>query len=772
MNHIDAHLHVRGESQYVDDVPPPPEMLHAAVAGSPLAHGIVTRLDTAAARAAPGVVAVLTAVDIPGVNRFGPIIEDEELLVEREACFIGHPIALVVARTARQARQARDLIEVEIDELPVVIDPRAAFATGDLIHPPRTMAAGDVAATWGDCDLVVEGRCEIGGQEHLYLETQRARAVPGEDGAMRVFSSTQGPAAVQHVVATVLGRSMHKIEVDVKRLGGGFGGKEDQATHWAALAALAADHLDAPVELVLNRPDDIRMTGKRHPYSADFRIGLNPAGKILAYEAIFYQNSGAFADLSPPVLARTLFHATNAYFIPNVRVTAAPCRTNLPPHTAFRGFGGPQGMYVIEAAIAKAADAMGIEASRIQRANLLRDGDVFHYGQVVERSRAERTWDELVSSFDVDGIRHRVDEHNRRNFAVKKGCALMPVCFGISFTKSHLNQGNALVHVYADGSVSVTTGGIEMGQGISSNVASVVARTFGISRRRVRVESTNTTRVANMSPSAASATTDLNGNAAIIAVETILDGMREVAAGDLRVPDPAAVTVADEQVRVGGEPAGMSWTDLVGLTYRARRRLSAHGYYTTPGLHYDEEREHGHPFAYHVYGTAVFEVTVDCLRGTYAVDQVKIVHDLGRTINPDVDRGQVEGGLAQGMGWMTMEDLQWDAEGRCLSHALSTYKAPDVYFMPDDMAVRFLEPEDNPYGPLGAKAVGEPPLMYGIGVFFALRNAMKAFRPDADLTLDAPMTPERVLLDLHRGVDAPNVPSSAPYRSIGARAAT
>ena len=772
MNHIDSHLHVRGESQFVDDVPPPPEMLHAAVAGSPKAHGIVTSIDTTAARAAPGVVAVLTAADIPGANRFGPIFEDEELLVEREVCFIGHPVALVVARTAHQARQARELVEVEIDELPVVVDPREAFANGDLIHPPRAMVAGDVGTTWDDCDVVVDGRCEIGGQEHLYLETQRARAVPGEDGTMRVFSSTQGPAAVQHVTAAVLGRPMHKIEVDVKRLGGGFGGKEDQATHWAAMAALAADHLDAPVELVLNRLDDISMTGKRHPYSADFRIGLTAAGKILAYEATFYQNSGAFADLSPPVLARTLFHATNAYFIPNVRVTAAPCRTNLQPHTAFRGFGGPQGMYVIEAAINKAADAMGIEASAIQRANLLRDGDVFHYGQVVERSRAERTWDELVTAFDVNGIRRRVSAFNRDNFAVKKGFALMPVCFGISFTKTHLNQGHALIHVYLDGSVSVTTGGIEMGQGISSNVAAVVARTFGISRQRVRVESTNTTRVANMSPSAASATTDLNGNAAIIAVETILDGMREVAAGELGASNPAAITIADEQVRAGGEPAGMSWTDLVGLTYRARKRLSAHGYYTTPGLHYDQEREHGHPFAYHVYGTAVFEVTVDCLRGTYAVDQVKIVHDLGRTINPTVDRGQVEGGLAQGMGWMTMEDLQWDSEGRCLSHALSTYKAPDVYFVPDDMAVKFLEPEDNPYGPLGAKAVGEPPLMYGIGVFFALRNAMKAFRPDADLTLDAPMTPERVLIDLHRGVNAPSVLSSAPYRSIDVRATT
>ena len=749
--HIDSHLHVRGESQYVDDVPAPSGMLHAAVFGSPKAHGVISRLATEAARAAPGVVAVLTADDIPGVNRFGPIIEDEQLLVEREACFIGHPIALVVAHTAHQARQARELIEVEIDELPVVVDPREAYANGDLIHPERTMAAGDVAGAWSECDVVVQGRCEIGGQEHLYLETQRARAVPREDSAMQVFSSTQGPAAVQHVVAAVLGRPMHKVEVDVKRLGGGFGGKEDQATHWAALAALAADRLNAPVELVLNRLDDIRMTGKRHPYSADFRIGLTAQRKILAYEATFYQNAGAFADLSSPVLARTLFHAGNAYFIPNVRVTAASCRTNLQPHTAFRGFGGPQGMYVIEAAINKAADAIGTDASAIQRANLLRDGDVFHYGQVAARCRAERTWDELESAFAVDAIRQRVAEHNRGSFAVKKGCALMPVCFGISFTKSHLNQGNALVHVYTDGSVSVTTGGIEMGQGISSNVASVVARTFGISRRRVRVESTNTTRVANMSPSAASATTDLNGNAAIVAVETILDGMRAVAAAELGVTDPATLTIAGEQVHAAGRPAGIGWTDLVDLTYHARKRLSAHGFYATPGIHYDEQREHGHPFAYHVYGTAVFEVTVDCLRGTYAVDQVKIVHDLGRTINPTVDRGQVEGGLAQGMGWMTMEDLQWDADGRCLSHALSTYKAPDVYFMPDDMAVQFLEPEDNPYGPLGAKAVGEPPLMYGIGVFFALRNAIKAFRPGAGLTLDAPMTPERLFLALHRG---------------------
>ena len=772
MKHIDSHLHVRGESQYVDDVPPSPGMLHAAVAGSPKAHGIIIKLDTAAASAAPGVVAVLTAADIPGVNRFGPIIEDEELLVEREVCFVGHPIALVVARTAHQARQARELVEVEIDELPVVVDPRQAFANGDLIHPPRTMAAGDVAGAWSDCDVVVDGRCEIGGQEHLYLETQRARAVPGEDGAMQVFSSTQGPAAVQHVVSAVLGRPMHKVEVDVKRLGGGFGGKEDQATHWAAMAALAAAHLDAPVELVLNRLDDIRMTGKRHPYSADFRIGLTADGRILAYQATFYQNSGAFADLSPPVLARTLFHATNAYFIPNVRVTAAPCRTNLQPHTAFRGFGGPQGMYVIEAAINKAADAMGIEASAIQRANLLRDGDVFHYGQVVERSRAERTWDELESAFDVDGIRRRVDELQPRQLRgqerLRPDAGLLRHLVHQDPPQPGQRPGPRLRRRqrerdhrrHRDGPGHQQQRRVRGGAHLRDLAAAGTGREHQhhqgrqhVAERRQRHHRPEWQRGDHRR-------------------RAILDGMREVAAREIGSADPAAVTVADEQVRVGGEPADMSWTDLVGLTYRARRRLSAHGYYTTPGLHYDEEREHGHPFAYHVYGTAVFEVTVDCLRGTYAVDQVKIVHDLGRTINPTVDRGQVEGGLAQGMGWMTMEDLQWDAEGRCLSHALSTYKAPDVYFMPDDMAVKFLEPEDNPYGPLGAKAVGEPPLMYGIGVFFALRNAMKAFRPDADLTLDAPMTPERVLLDLHRGDMTRSTPPTAHGQPLEVRGST
>ena len=750
MKHIDSYLHVRGESQFVDDVPPRTGILEAAVFGSPKAHGLIEKLDLKEAEDSEGVVAVFTAKDVPGVNRFGPIFQDEQLLVEKEVCFVGHPIAIVVAERVDLARKARDMIRVEIEDLPVVIDAREAFKRKDFIHPPRTVEMGNVDSAWKLCDLVVEGRCDIGGQEHLYLETHRARAIPREDGRLLVFPSTQNPTTLQIAISTLLGEPIHKIEVDVKRLGGGFGGKEEQGAHWAAMASLCATLLGKPVELVLNRLEDIKMTGKRHPYSSDFKIGVTNEGKILAYEATHYQNSGAFADLSPAILERTLMHSTNAYYIPNVRVTAVPCRTNLQPHTAFRGFGGPQGMFVIESAINKAGENLGMPAEDIQRRNLLREGDHFYYGQAVECCRMERTWDELSEGYRVAEIKKRVAQFNAVNFEKKKGYALMPVCFGISFTTTFLNQGNSLVHVYQDGSVGVSTGGIEMGQGISSNIAAIAARTFGIRESRVRVESTNTTRIANMSASAASATTDLNGNATIVAINSILEGMREVIIKELKVSGSSTPKIKDERVYYGGAETSLTWEDVVIKTHQSRKRLSAHGFYSTPGIYFDSKRGKGRPFAYHVFGTAVIEVTVDCLRGIYEVDQVKIVHDLGRTINPTIDLGQVEGGLAQGLGWMTMEDLQWDEQGLCISHALSTYKAPDVYFMPDDMEVKFLEDVDNRYGPLGTKAVGEPPLMYGIGVFFALRNAMKAFAPDTDFKFHSPMTPERVLMELHK----------------------
>ncbi len=748
MKHLDAAAHTRGESLFVDDVRPPSGMLHAAVFCSPVARGRILSVALDAARSAPGVVAVLTAEHIPGRNQVGAIIQDEPLLADGEVHFRGQVIALVVADSRRQASRARRLIRVEIAEQPAITDPREAYARGEIIDRPVTFEIGDVDAAWQRCDVVVEGSCDVGGQEHVYLETQRARAMPLEGPNMRLDSSTQSPASVQRAVAQILGVASHNIEVEVKRLGGGFGGKEDQATVWSCLAALAARHAGRPVELVLGRADDMAMTGKRHPYQSDFKLGLSRDGKIVAYQVWHYQCSGAAADLSTPIRDRTLFHSTNSYRVPNARMTAVCCRTNLPPNTAFRGFGGPQGMFVIESALARAAEAMAVPREQLQRKNLIEDGDVFPYHQRAEQARAVATWDQAAESYGLAATRERVEAYNRRHTETKKGFSVMPICFGISFTATHLNQASALVHVYADGSVGVSTGGVEMGQGLSTNIACIAARAFGIRPERVKIESTNTTRVANMSASAASAQTLLNGNATLHAIGQVADRLKRHVAGRLGAADVAEIEISSESVLRAGGDTGWTWQRLVSDAYLARVDLSAHGFFRTPDVHFDPRRCQGRPFAYHVYGTAVTEVTVDCLRGVYDVDSVKIVHDLGRPLNKKIDLGQVEGGLAQGLGWMTMEDLRFSSQGRILSAALATYKVPDVYFMPDDLEVRFLPNADNALGPYHTKAVGEPPLMYGIGVFFAIRQAMRACR-ERDYGFDAPMTPERVLMRLH-----------------------
>jgi xanthine dehydrogenase large subunit len=751
VKHIDAASHTRGESQYISDLPQPAEMLYAAIFSSPVAHGNIKKFDISGAIAFEGVAAVITAKDIPGENQIGPLIQDEPLLAEEKVSYIGQPAVIVVATTPEIARKAVKLIHIEIEELPPITDPRDAFARGEIIGTVRTFALGDVDSAWKECEAVVEGRCDIGGQEHVYLETQAARAELLEGGMIKLYASTQSPYAVQKHAAKVLGAANHNIEVEVKRLGGGFGGKEDQATSWACMAALAAWKVQKPVELVLSRQEDLKMTGKRHPYSSDFKIGLNKDGKILAYEVKHYQNAGSAADLSPAILERTLFHSTNAYFIPNVRIFAASCRTNLPPNTAFRGFGGPQGMFVIESAIAKAAGALSIPREEIQKKNLLQDGDFFPYGQKAKNAHARRTWQFAEEKYDLNDIRKRVDIYNREHFETKKGFAVMPICFGISFTATFMNQGSSLVHVYTDGSVSITTGGVEMGQGINTKIVNIAARAFGISEEGVKIESTNTTRIANMSPTAASASTDLYGKATLSAVGQILERLKSVAAKELKVANEDKLTISGEKILYDGRETGWNWAKLVQAAYFSRVALSAHAFYATPEIFFDKTKEKGHPFAYHVFGTAIIEVSVDCIRGTYDIDSIKIVHDLCRPVNRLVDLGQIEGGLAQGLGWMTMEDLQYDEKGRLLSNALASYKVPEVYFMPDDLQIALLEDRENQWGPYGSKAVGEPPLMYGIGIFFAIRSAMRAFKPQQEFGFHAPMTPERVLLELYSG---------------------
>ncbi len=542
---------------------------------------------------------------------------------------------------------------------------------------------------------------------------------------------------------------MHKVEVDVLRIGGGFGGKEDQATIWAAMAGLAAFKLKKPVKLILPRQEDMRVTGKRHPYSSDFKIGLMKDGKIIGYEVTFFQNAGASADLSPAILERTLFHCTNSYYIPNVKATAISCKTNLPPNTAFRGFGGPQGMFVIESAIFKAAEVIGIDPTEIQKRNLLNENDEFPYGQKAENCNSKRTWSKAESLYSIDKIRLDVENFNNINDIYKKGIAVMPICFGISFTNTSMNQASALVHIYNDGSVSLSTAAIEMGQGVNEKLRQIAAEIFSIDIRKIKTESTNTTRIANTSPTAASSAADLNGKATEQACNNILLRLKQTAAEILKKNNLDAIEIKNEMVYNDSIITDLSWTELIKTANLKRVNLSSHSFYATPNIHFDRTKEKGKPFAYHVYGTAIVEATVDCLRGIYKFNSVKVVHDFGKSFNQLIDRGQAEGAIVQGLGWMTIEEIMHNELGQILTDTLSTYKVPDIHFTPD-IEIDFLEDAENPFGIFKSKAIGEPPFMYGIGGYFAIMNAMKAFNPKLKCIFNSPLTPEKVLMNLYR----------------------
>lgn len=752
MKNYDWIQHVCGESLFVDDLVPPEGTLYAAVFSSPISHGKIISLNLDEAKKANGVIEIFTAKDIPGINQIGPIIQDEKLLADDILDFRGQPIAIVVAKDNFSAHEALKKIKLEYEEYPAVTDPREAFQKGQLIIPPQIFSLGDIDSAWKNCDVIVEGKTESGGQEHIYLETQGSFAFPVEGGGVKIISSTQSPTAVQRAAARVLDLSMNKIEVDVLRLGGGFGGKEDQATAWACMTALAAFNLKRPVKLILNRQEDIRMTGKRHPYSSDFKIGLTKDGKILAYEVYFYQNAGAAADLSTAILDRTLFHCTNSYFIPNVKATAYCCKTNLPPNTAFRGFGGPQGMFVIESAIYKAAEQMKVDPFIIQEKNLLNEGDEFPYGQKTKYCMARSAWQKVVEKFKLAEIKKDILQFNQNNKLMKKGAALMPICFGISFTNTMLNQANALVHVYTDGSIGISTAAIEMGQGVNMKLRQVAASIFSVDISKVKIETTNTTRAANTSATAASSGADLNGKAVQIACGNILERLVKSAKQELKANENDQIDLRDEIVFVNGKPTELTWNVLVQKSYTKRISLSSQAHYSTPNIYFDKTKAKGEPFAYHVYGTAIIQVTVDCLRGTYEIDSVKVVHDFGKSMNPIIDRTQAEGAIMQGIGWMTIEEVIYTKEGKLLTDSMSTYKVPDVYFTPKEIEVDFLENPNPSAAIFNSKAIGEPPLMYGIGIYFALCNAIKAFRPKTEIKISAPMTPEKLLTSLYNSL--------------------
>ena len=748
VKNLDSYTHVRGESLYVDDVNIRQGTFHAVVFDSPKAHGKIKHIDYSKAEALKGVERIFTYKDIPGENQIGGIFPDEPLFAEHEVHFWGMPIALIVAKSEFIARQARHLIEIEIEDLPIIVTAKEAKEKGSYINAPRSFSLGNTNDAFNKCDYIFEGETFSNGQEHLYIEAQGAYAEPLENGNIKITSSTQGPTAVQKTTANVLGVAMHKIEVDVTRLGGGFGGKEDQATPWAVMAALATYHLNQSVKLILNRHDDLRMTGKRHPYESSYKIGLSKDLKILAYEVEFLQNSGAAADLSPAIAERTLFHATNSYYIKNVKSTVLSCKTNLPPNTAFRGFGGPQGMFVIESAIAKAASEIGVKSREIQEVNLLQENDTFSYGQIAKLVEARNTWDSAKAIYNLEALEKEVQYFNVNNKSFKKGIALMPITFGISFTNTPMNHARALVHIYQDGSVGISTAAVEMGQGVNTKMIQIASNVFSIPLKRIKIETTNTTRVANTSPTAASSTADLNGKATLKACNALLYRLKEVVANEFNV-SVEAIQIKNESVYIKQEKSSLKWNELIGKAMLLRVALTENAHYATPEIHFDKTKEKGHPFAYHVYGTAILTTTVDCTRGTYEFDAVKIVHDYGKSMSEGIDLGQVEGALVQGIGWMTMEEIAYNEEGRLLSNALSTYKVPDIFSVPKTIEVLPVETEGNDMAILKSKAVGEPPLMYGIGAYFALQNAITAFNPNHKLQFHAPMTPEKVLISLY-----------------------
>jgi len=758
MKNIDAKGHVTGKSIYVDDIPTINGTLYGVIFDSPLAHGHIESVDYSKALTLPGVITILTHEDIPGENQIGGIIPDEELFASKDVHFAGQPIALIIAESNQIGFEARKLIDINILEKEVIVDPREAQKKDQLILPPRTFELGDTENSWEKCAHIFEGQADSNGQEHLYIETQGAYAIPLENGHIRISSSTQGPTAVQRITARVLNMGMNKIEVDVVRLGGGFGGKEDQATPWAVMAALGVQILNKPVKVILSRMDDMRLTGKRHPYSSDYKIGFSKDLKIMAYETTFFQNAGAAADLSPAVMERTLFHATNSYFIPNVKATAYSCKTNLPPNTAFRGFGGPQGMFVIESALAHAAQELGVSAYQLQKNNLLKNGNEFPYGQIADGVELTKIWSEMESKFDIEAVEKEINYFNSSNTDIKKGFSLMPVTFGISFTKTPMNQARALVHIYTDGSVGVSTGAVEMGQGVNTKMLQITAQVFSLDPKRVRLESTNTTRVANTSPSAASSTADLNGKALHQACSALLERLKNCAADHFGAQSKD-IEIKSETIYCQGERTDIRWNDLVLMAFLKRICLTENGHYATPRINFDMEKEKGHPFAYHVYGLALTEITVDCIRGTSQFDSVKIVHDFGKTMNPSVDFGQIEGGLVQGIGWMTMEEISYNDKGQLLSNSLSTYKVPDIYSVPKDVIIEPLKTEGNDMAILKSKAVGEPPLMYGIGAYFAIENAVRAFNPNFNSTFDAPFTHEKILMGLYEISESERVDS-------------
>ncbi|WP_207476275.1 xanthine dehydrogenase molybdopterin binding subunit [Arenibaculum pallidiluteum] len=745
--HDSAAKHVSGEAVYTDDIPELPGTLHAYVLQSPRAHARILRLDVSAARRAPGVHAVLTAGDVPGAVDIGPVFPGDPVLAPELVEYVGQAVAAIAAETPGQARAAAALIEAEYEDLPAILTVDEALEAGSYVGPGLTMRLGESAAALAAAPRRLSGSFAMGGQDHFYLEGQIAYALPREDGDMLVHSSTQHPSEVQHLIAKVLGRPDAHVTVEVRRMGGGFGGKETQPALIACIAALLADATGRPVKYRMDRDDDMVMTGKRHDFQVRYEVGFDEEGRIQGIEMDLAARCGMSPDLSNAVVDRAMFHADNAYFLANATVTGLRCKTNTVSNTAFRGFGGPQGMVAIEYVVDEIARALGRDPLDVRRANLYGPGrDLTHYHQPVEDGPLlAALMDDLEASCAYRERRRAIDAFNAAHRVLKKGLALTPVKFGISFTATHMNQAGALVHLYQDGSIQLNHGGTEMGQGVHTKVAQLVATEFGVGLDRVRIMATSTGKVPNTSPTAASSGTDLNGAAALRAAREIRNRMTLFLAEHFAEP-AESVAFRDGIVAVGGRT--LAFAEACHLAYVNRIHLSAAGYYRTPKIWWDRTEARGRPFYYFACGAAATEVLVDTLTGEYRFLRADLLHDCGTSVNPAIDLGQVEGGYVQGLGWLSFEELWWDAHGRLRTHAPSTYKIPTGRDVPADFRVRLVANQPNREDVVHrSKAVGEPPLMLAISGYLALKDAVAAVGGHRfPVHLDAPATPERVLM--------------------------
>ncbi|MEG3127265.1 xanthine dehydrogenase molybdopterin binding subunit [Pantoea cypripedii] len=749
--HESADKHVSGEAMYIDDKPELPGLLHLCPLLSPHAHARITRLDVQPCYAVPGVVSVLTWRDVPGINDVGPLEAGDPLLAQDKVEYLGQVVIAVAAESPEAARAGVAAAIVEYEPLPAILDVCEALEQGYFVQQPHVHQRGDADAALARAPHRIQGSFHIGGQEHFYLETQTALVIPGEDANLQVFSSTQNPTEVQKLVAEVMGISMNNVTIDMRRMGGGFGGKETQAAGVACLCAIAARQTRRAAKMRLARRDDMRITGKRHPFYVRYDVGFDDEGRFCGVKIDLAGNCGYSLDLSGSIVDRAMFHADNAYYLGDALITGYRCRTHIASNTAYRGFGGPQGMVAIEQIMDHIARELQLDPLELRKRNYYgkQDRNVTHYHQQVEDNLLDEITAQLESSSDYAARRSEIQAFNAANRVMKRGLALTPVKFGISFTSSFLNQAGALILIYTDGTVQLNHGGTEMGQGLNTKVAQIVAEVLQIDISQIQITATDTGKVPNTSPTAASSGTDLNGKAAQDAAQTLRDRLTEMLC-KLHQCGPEQVHFSNGIVRVGEQH--FTFAQVCQQAWLNQVPLSATGYYRVPGIHYDRNAGRGTPFYYFAYGAACCEVLVDTFTGEYRLLRADILHDVGASLNPAIDIGQVEGGFVQGMGWLTCEELVWNDQGKLLTDGPASYKIPAISDVPADLRVTLVEKRKNPQQTVfHSKAVGEPPFMLGIAVWCALQDAVASV---ADYRqhplLDAPATPERVFWGVQR----------------------